>query len=145
MDFKITIHLQRRTSDVEFRPKKMLGPLIFIFRGFLVIFFVLQKNIVTVKKIQKSLFHKKNFLLNVILKMLWSKKDTQGSYYWVQKNFNQKKIKIKGVAFIKKISLNHTSETQKSVFFNILFEKCFYMQSLPTANFVLVWPNFCTP
>ena len=35
------------------------------------------------------------------------------------------------------------SETQKSVFFN--FEKCFYMQSLSTANFSLVWPNFCTP
>ena len=25
------------------------------------------------------------------------------------------------------------------------FEKCFCMQSLPTVNCSLVWPNFCTP
>ena len=63
-----------------------------------------------------------------------------------RQNFNKKKIKIEGVAFISKNSLNHTSETPKSLFFSIsYFQKCFYMQSLPTANFSLVWPNFRTP
>ena len=37
----------------------MLGSLLFVYKGFLVIFFVLQKKIETVKKIQKILFHKK--------------------------------------------------------------------------------------
>ena len=35
-------------------------------------------------------------------------------------------------------------ETQKSVFPISYFEKWFYMQFLPTANFALVWPNYCT-
>ena len=53
-----------------------------------------------------------------------------------RKKFQPEKIKIEGVvAFIsKKNSLNHISETQY-----------FHMQSLPTANFSLVWPNFRTP
>ena len=56
-----------------------------------------------------------------------------------RKKFNQKKSKLKvWHSYRKKLKSHcHTSETQKSV--------CFYMQSLPTANFSLVWPNFCTP
>ena len=39
-----------------------------------------------------------------------------------------------------------TLQGPKKAFFSIsYFEKCLYMQSLPTANFSLVWPNFCTP
>ena len=45
----------------------------------------------------------------------------------------------------RKNSLNHTLGHKKSFFSISYFEKCFYIQSLPTANFSLVWPNFCTP
>ena len=75
-------------------------------------------------------FHKKNCKFE---KYCEAKKIHKGITSWRRKNVN-KKIKIEGVAFISKF-----------VFSFSYFEKCFYMQSLPTANFTLVWPNFCTP
>ena len=63
-----------------------------------------------------------------------------------KKIFQPEKMKIEGVAFISKKKLKSHFWDQKNRFFSILyFEKCFYMQFLPTANFSLVWPNFCTP
>ena len=49
--------------------------------------------------------------------MLWSKKDTQGSYYWAQKKFQQEKIKIEGVAFISKKYLKSHFRDPKKPFF----------------------------
>ena len=62
-----------------------------------------------------------------------------------RKNFNQKKNRNWrcGWHSYRKNSLNHTSE--KRFFFQFRILKWFYMQSLATANFSLVWPNFCTP
>ena len=70
----------------------MLGPILFVYRGVIVKFFVLQKNFCnSKKKIQKSLFTKKNFLLNMNLKNVVKKKDAQGSYYGAQKKFQPEK------------------------------------------------------
>ena len=99
-------------------------------------------------KFLKSLFHKKKIYWTWIWKMLWSKKGAQGSYYWAQKKFLPEKIKIEGVAFIsKKYLKSHFRESRpKKAFLSIsYFDNCFDMQSLPTANCSLVWPNFCTP
>ena len=94
----------------------------------------------------KSFFVKKTFYWTWIWKIMLSKKDAQGSYYWAQKKFQQEKIKIEGVAFISKKNLKSHFRDPKKRFFSIsYFEKCFYMLSLPTANCRLVWPNFCTP
>ena len=55
------------------------------------------------------------------------------------KKFQPEQIKIKGVAFISKKKLKLHFQDPKKRFFSIsYFEKCFYMQSLPTANFSLV-------
>ena len=55
-----------------------------------------------------------------------------------------KKSKLKLWHLYRKNSLNHTPK--KKHYFSIpYFEKCFYMQSLQTANFALIWPNYCTP
>ena len=99
------------------------------------------------KKFRKSLFH--NFVFcfteHEFEKCCDAKKMHKGHIIGHRKNFNQKKSKLKVWHSFRKNTLNHTSETQKSVFSISYFEKCFYMQSLPTANFSLVWPNFCTP
>ena len=51
----------------------------------------------------------------------------------------QEKIKIEGVAFISKKYLKSHFRDPKKAFFSIsYFEKCFCMQSLPTANCSLV-------
>ena len=74
--------------------------------------------------------------------MLWNKKDTQRVILLdADKFLIRKKIKIEN--WYRKNSFNHTSETQRSVVFfsNFVFWEVF----LPTANFSLVWPNFCTP
>ena len=61
------------------------------------------------------------------------------SYYWAQKKFQQEKIKIEGVAFISKKYLKSHFRDPKKAFFSIsYFKKCFFMQSLPTANCSLV-------
>ena len=110
--------------------------------------FSLTKKKLTVKFFfQKSLFHKKKlFTDHEFEKCCEAKKDAQGSYYWAQKKFQQEKIKIQGVAFISKKYLKSHFRDPKKRFFSIsYFAKCFYMQSLPTANCSLIWPNFCTP
>ena len=115
-------HLQRRTSDVKFRPSKCW--LFFDNRGAIVKNFCFtKKNLLTVKKIsKKAFFAKKTFYWTWIWKMLLSKKDGQGSYYWAQKKFQQEKIKIEGVAFIsKKYLKSHFRNPKKRVFqFRIL-------------------------
>ena len=121
----------------------MLGPLLFVYRWDIVKNFVSQKkNFVTVKKIPKKTF---SFYWTWIWKCCKAKKMHKG--YWGQKKFQpEKNQNWRCGIHIEKNTLNHTSETQKSVFVSIsYFEKCFYMQSLPTANCSLVWPNFCTP
>ena len=81
----------------------MLGPLPFVYRGFSVLSFILQKKNCNSKKNSKKVFFtKKNFLLNVNLKNVVKKKDALGSYYWAQKKFQQEKNKIESVAFISK-------------------------------------------
>ena len=74
----------------------MLGPLLFDNWGAIV-----KKKLTVKKKFQKKPFsQKKTFYWTWIWKMLWSKKDAQGSYYLAQQKFQQEKIKIEGVAFI---------------------------------------------
>ena len=46
----------------------MFGPLLVVYKGFLVIYFVLDKKIYNSKQNPKMSFYKKNFLLNVNLK-----------------------------------------------------------------------------
>ena len=75
---------------------------------------------------------------------MWSKKDAHITER--RKKFQPEKVQNWrcGIHIEKKKSLNYTSETQKSLF-QFLILKCFYMLSLPTANFSLIRPNFCTP
>ena len=121
MDFKITIyHLQRRTSDVKFRPSKCWVPYFFDNRGAIVKKFVLQKKILTVKKIpQKSLLQKKNFLLNMNCKnVVKQKKLHKGHITGRQK----KKSKLKvWHSFKKKYLKSHFRDPKKRFFqFRIL-------------------------
>ena len=92
------------------------------------------------KKFQKNLFHKKKlFTEHEFEKCCEAKKMHKGHITGRRKNFNKKKIKIEGVAFISKKYLKSHFRDPKKRFFSIsYFEKCFYMQSLPTANFSLV-------
>ena len=92
----------------------------------------------------QHVFSTKN-ILNEDLKNGCKAKKTQGSYYWAQKNLNQKKSNLKVWHLYRKNSFNHTSETQKSVFFQFRILRSVTTCSLPTANFSLDWPNFCTP
>ena len=65
----------------------MLGPLFFVCRGFLVIFFV-QKKISFVTVYSQSLFHKKILLAELKFeKCCETKKIHKGSYYWAQIKF----------------------------------------------------------
>ena len=78
----------------------MLGPLLFAYKGFLVIFFVLQKKIWNSKKNPKKSFsQKKTFTESRFEKCCEAKK---GHISGRRKYFNQKKIRIEGVAFISK-------------------------------------------
>ena len=106
-----------------------------------------KRIIVTVeKKISKSLFHEnKLFTERKFEKCCNAKKMHKGHITGRRNNLYKKKSKLKVWHSYRKNSLNHTSENQKSIFLISYFENCFYMQSLPTANFSLVWPNFCTP
>ena len=67
-----------------------------------------------------------NNLLNMNLKNAVKQKICTGVILLGEKNqFQQEKIKIEGVAFNPKNTLNHTSGTQKSVFFNFVFCEVF--------------------
>ena len=71
----------------------MLVPLLFV--GFLVIFFVLQKIIVTVKKTKKKSLHKKKlFTERKFEKCFEAKKMHRDHITGCKKNFNQKKSKL---------------------------------------------------
>ena len=101
----------------------MLGPLLFDIRGAIVKNFILQKKILTVKKnFQKSLFRKKKlFTEHEFEKCCEAKKMHKGHITGRRKNFNKKKSKLKVWHSFRKNTLNHTSGTQKSVFFNFVF------------------------
>ena len=119
----------------------MLGPLLFDNRGAIVKKIVLQTKILPLKKnFQKSLFRKKKlFTEHEFEKCYEAKKMHKGHITGRRKNFNKKKIKIEGVAFISKKYLKSHFRDPKKTFFTIsYFEKCFCMQSLPTANCSLV-------
>ena len=119
----------------------MLGPLLFVYRGFLVMFFVLQNKICNNKKSSKKVFFaKKLFTERKFEKCCEAKKRCTGVILLgAEKKFQWEKSKLKVGHSYKKNNLNHTSETQKSVFFNFVFWEVFLMQSLPTANFSLVF------
>ena len=101
----------------------MLGPLLFANRGAIVKKFVLQKkNLAVKKKFQKSLFRKKKlFTEHEFEKCCEAKKMHKGHITGRRKNFNKKKSKLKVWHSFRKNTLNHTSGTQKSVFFNFVF------------------------
>ena len=87
---------------------KMFVPLLFVYKGFLVIFFFYNSK----KRFQKSLFHKKKFTERKFVKCCEAKKRHKGHISGRRKSFNQKKIE-KGVAFKAKKILNHTSEAPR--------------------------------
>ena len=101
----------------------MLGPLLFVYRGFLIIFFVLQKKFCIRKENSKKVFFtkKKLFTERKFEKCCEAKEMHKGHITGRRKDFNQKKSKLKVWHSNQKNSLNHTSETQKSVFFNFVF------------------------
>ena len=90
----------------------MLGPLLFVYRW----------DIIKKKSKKKPFSQKKMFTEHEFEKCCEAKKDAQGSYYWGQKNFNQKKIKIEGMVFIsKKYPKSHFRDPKKRFFqFRIL-------------------------
>ena len=112
-------HLQRRTSDVKSRPSKCWVPYFLIIGGAIVEIFVLQKKKFNSNKFfsKKTFFAKKTFYWTWIWKMLWRKKMHKGQISGRKKNFNKKKSKLKVWHSFKKNTLNHTSGTQKKVFF----------------------------
>ena len=119
----------------------MLGPLLFDNKGAIVKMFVLQKKILTVKENikKKAFFAKKNLLLNMNLKnVVKQKRCTRVILLGAKKISTRKKSKLKVWHSFKKKTLNHTSGTQKRFFSISYFEKCFCVQSLPTANCSLV-------
>ena len=118
-------HLQRRTSDVEFRPSKCWVPY-FLYRGIIVKKIVCKKKFVTVNKIRKKPFSKKKlFTEHEFEKCCEAKKMHKGHITGRRKNFNKKKSKLKVWHSFRKNTLNHTSGTQKNVFFNFVFWEVF--------------------
>ena len=62
-----------------------------------------------------------------------AKKDAQGPYYWAQKKFLTRKIKIEGVAFISNKKLeSHFRDPGKRVFFIFVFLEVFLHVLLQT-------------
>ena len=126
----------------------MLGPLLFVKKGVLSNIFFYKKKLY-IKKIPKKSFSQKKFLLDVNLKnVVKQKRCIKAILVGAEKNSTWKKSKLKVWHAYRKQSLNHTSETEKSVFyfFNFVFWEVFlHAVSIPSANFSLVWPNFCTP
>jgi len=114
----------------------MLGPLLFDNRGAIVKKKIYKKKFLTVKKIyKKAFFAKKTFYWTWIWKMLWSKKDAQGSYY-AQKKFQQEKIKIEGVAFISKKYLKSHGRDPKKRFFQFRI-----LRSVSVCSLYLLQPE----
>ena len=115
----------------------MLGPLLFDNRGAIVKKKNLQKKIFNSKKknSKKAFFAKKTFYWTWIWKMLWSKKDAQGSYY-AQKKFQQEKIKIEGVAFISKKYLKSHGRDPKKRFFQFRI-----LRSVSVCSLYLLQPE----
>ena len=93
------------------------GPLLFVYGGILVIFFVKKKK--TVKEIPKSFSQKKLFTERKFEKCCESKKMHKGHITGRRKIFNQKKSKLKMCHSYRKNSLK-VSETPK-FFFNFVF------------------------
>ena len=101
-----------------------------------------KKKICDSKKNPKKSFSQKNKLIteHKFEKSCEAKKMHKGHITERRKNFKHKKSKLKAWhSYRKKYLKSHFRDPIS------YFEKCFYMQSLPTANFSLVWPNFCTP
>ena len=99
----------------------MLGPLFFVYRGVIVKKFVLQKkNFVTVKKIPKKPFSQNKNLLNM-KNVVKQKRCTRSILLGSENVSTIKNQNLRCGIHIKKNTLNHTSETQKSVFFNFVF------------------------
>ena len=105
----------------------MLGPLLFVYRGGYSKFFCFtKKNFVTVKQIQKKPFSQNFFFTeHEFEKCCEAKKMHKDHITGRRKNVNKKKSKLKVWHSYWKNILNHTSETQKSVFFNFVFWEVF--------------------
>ena len=98
----------------------MLGPLLFVYKGFLVIFFT--KNIfITIKKIQKKSITKKLFTERKFEKFCEAKKMHKGHISGRKKNFNQKKSKLKAWHSYKKLLKIHFRDPKKHFYFNFVF------------------------
>ena len=110
----------------------MLVPYFLYIRVLSINFCFTKKNLITVKRIPKKVFsQKKLFTERKFVKCCEAKKDAQGQYKWAQQKFQSEKSNLKVWHSYRKNSLNHTSETKKSVFFLMsYFEKCFYMHGL---------------
>ena len=80
----------------------MLGPLLFVYMGIIVKQISLQLFFCNSKKNSKKAFFTKNFFFteHEFEKCCEAKKVHKGHITERRKNFNQKKIKIEGVAFI---------------------------------------------
>ena len=109
----------------------MLGPLLFVYKGYF--FFFTKKYFITVKKLQKSIFHKKKlFNERKFEKCCEAKKMlTRFISEGAEKVLTRKKSKLKVWHAYRKNSLNHTSARPKKAFFffffSSYFEKCFYL------------------
>ena len=95
---------------------------------------IVKKNcFTTVKKIPKKSFSQKQlFIERKFEKCCEAEKDAQ-----------EKKQNWRCGIHIEKYLKSHFRDSK--LFSISYFEKCFYMQSVTTANFSLVWTNFCTP
>ena len=111
-------HLQRRTSDVKFRPSKCWVPYFLIIGGYSKTICFTKKKFLTVKKNPKTPFsQKKLFTEHEFEKCCESKKMHKGHITGHRKNFNKKKIKIECVAFISKKYLKSHFRDPKKLFF----------------------------
>ena len=117
----------------------MLGPYTFCIQGvlsnkFCFTFFL------TVKKIKKGFFSKKNFLLDVNLKDVVKQKQVLRAILVGTEKCQPEITELKvGIHIARKKSLNHTFETQKSIFlffqFRILSRVFLHAVSTYIANF----------
>ena len=126
----------------------MLGPLLFDNRGAIVKKFVLQKKISNKNFFfPKKPFSQKKFLLNMNFKNdVKQKRCTRVILLGAEEISTRKNQNWRcGIHFEKKKLKSHFRDPKKAFFSISYFEKCFCMQSLPTANCSLVWQNFCTP
>ena len=116
-------HLQRRTSDVKFRPSKCWVPY-FLIGGYSKKNCFSKKNLTLKKNPKKPFSQKKLFTEHEFEKCCEAKKMHKG-HITRRKNFNKKKSKLRVWHSFRKNTLNHTAGTQKSVFFNFVFWEVF--------------------